>query len=265
MPWYFLAAKTTFTTGLERGAGCGANGQAVRAGDRRRGHVHRHRRLRRGNRPPGEPQGADHARRPLARRHGGDRPAAARERDCTARHRPTGARHDALQQRADRAQGRADRAHHDQGLPRHARDRARAQVRALRHPHRQAGAAGAAPPAPGGAGADGRRRQRAHSARRGGRARRRGTADGRGRHLAGHRLPAFLRQPGARAAGRGAAGQAPPRPHAVGLHRGGARDPRVRARLHHGHQRLHQAAGRALHLRAQRAGSRRAASPRRCC
>ena len=40
--------------------------------------------------------------------------------------------------------------------------------------------------------------------------------------------------------------------HAVDLDRGGAGDPRVRARLHDRHQRLHQAAGRALHRLAQR-------------
>ena len=47
--------------------------------------------------------------------------------------------------------GARHRAHHHRGLPRHARDRARAEVRALRPRHRQAGAAGAAPPAAGGA------------------------------------------------------------------------------------------------------------------
>ena len=44
-----------------------------------------------------------------------------------------------------------------------------------------------------------------------------------------------------------------PQPHAVGLDRRGARDPRVRARLDDRHQRLHQAAGRALPRLAGRA------------
>ena len=89
-------------------------------------------------------------------------------------------------------------------------------------------------------------------------------ADGGGRHVGGHRLPALLRQPGPRAAGRELLGRALSQPHAVGLDRRGARDPRVRARLHDRHQRLHQAAGRALHRRAQREdrrpGDRRAAA-----
>ena len=65
------------------------------------------------------------------------------------------ARDHALHQRADRAEGRAHGAHHHGGLRRHARDRPRAQVRALRPRHREAGAARAARPAARGARAHG--------------------------------------------------------------------------------------------------------------
>ena len=245
-----------------RGGSC-----ALGAGDRRRRHVHRYRRLRHGERPAGKPQGADHARRPRARRHGRHRPAAGRERDCPRRHRPRGARHHALHQRPDRAQGRADRAHHHQGLPRHAGDRARAQVRALRHQDRQAGAAGAAPLAAGGAGADGRRRQRAHAARRGAPCWRRAArlaAEG-VTSLAIVFLHSYANPRHERQARRAHRRALSADLTLSASHRRGAGDPRVRARLHHGHQRLHQAAGRALPRLARRRDRRRAASRRRCC
>ena len=177
----------------------------------------------------------------------------ARERHRRRRHRPRGARDDALHQRRDRAQGRADRAHHHQGLPRHAGDRARAQVRALRHQDRQAGAAGAAPLAPGGAGAH--RPSTAACACPSTRA-----PCWRPRHdwrpRASRRWPSSscIPTPTRATSGRRSSciAAALSRPHAVGLHRRGARDPRVRARLDDRHQRLHQAAGRALSGRAGR-------------
>ena len=136
----------------------------------------------------------------------------ARKRDCASRHRPRGARHHAVQQRADRAQGRTDRAHHDQGLPRHARDRARAQVRALRHhasssrrPWCRAACAWRCR-----SGWPSTAACACHSTRPPC-LRPPSALGGRGRHLGGNRLPALLRQPGARAAGGGAAGRAPPR------------------------------------------------------
>ena len=175
-----------------------------------------------------------------------------RERDRAGRHRPAGARHHALLQRADRAQGRS---RPGSSPPRASATRSRSGASASTSSTTSTSssrlrwcratcawrcrsgwpstAACACPST--------RRAVLAAAA----------AAGGGGRHLARHRLPAFLRQPGPRAAGRGAAGEALPRPHAVGLHRGGARDPRVRARLDHGHQRLHQAAGRALHLLAR--------------
>ena len=112
---------------------------------------------------------------------------------------------------------------------------------------------GAAPLAPGGAGADGRRRQRAHSPRRGAPCSRppsklaaEGVTSLAIVFLHSYANPAHERQAAELLA------RPLSRPHAVDLDRGGARDPRVRARLHHRHQRLHQAAGRALHLRARR-------------
>ena len=67
---------------------------------------------------------------------------STREGGRAPRGRPRGARHHAVHQRADRAQRRRHRPHHHRGLPRHARDGARAQVRALRPLHRAARAAG---------------------------------------------------------------------------------------------------------------------------
>ncbi len=238
--------------------------EAFQPWHRCRRHVHGHRRLRHDHRTAGKPQGAHHARRPIARRDGRHRPAAGRQRHSPLGHRSRRARDDALLQRRDRAQGRQDRPDHDPGLPRHARDRPRAQVRALRHQYRQAGRARAAAPATGGARAHRRRRQRASAAGPDCGARGRGKAGGGGRRLARGGLPALLRQHQSRATGARADRRAFPQAQPVGLDRCGAGDPRIRARLDDRDQRLHQAARRALpgHPRGRdrRSGDRRAAA-----
>ena len=75
-----------------------------------------------------------------------------------------------------------------------------------------------------------------------------------------HRLPACLRQRRPRAAALARAGAALPRHLRVDLVRRRAADPRVRARLDHGRQRLHQAARQPLPRRAGRQSSRGSAS-----
>ena len=111
----------------------------------------------------------------------------------------------------------------------------------------QARAARAAPPAPRGDRAHAGRRPRRAAPRR---ARRwpRGPgalASGRGRGDRGG-VPARLRQPAPRGGGGAADRAAPSRHRGDHLARGGAGDPRVRARVHHRGQRLHQAARPAL-------------------
>ena len=112
-------------------------------------------------------------------------------------HRPRGACHHAVHQRADRAQGRAHRLAHHRRVPRHAGDRARAEIRAVRPVHRNAAAAGAAPVAARGGGAAGARRLGGNRARRSSGAARSRSAGGGGRREPGDRVPARLRQPGA--------------------------------------------------------------------
>src|SRR5258708_781353 len=75
----------------------------------------------------------------------------------------------------------------------------------------------------------------AHRAHRRARARR--------RDLGRDRVPPRLRQPDARARGRPADRRAFPKPGGLAVVGGVAPDPRVRAQLDHGRQRLHQAAG----------------------
>ena len=84
------------------------------------------------------------------------------------RSRPHHPRHDAGHQRHHRAQGRQDGAGRHRGLPRFDRDRLRASLRAVRHLHGEAAAAGAARPALRHPRAHRRPRQRADPARRGG-------------------------------------------------------------------------------------------------
>ena len=97
--------------------------------------------------------------------------------------------------------------------------------------------------------------------RRGGRARGRGAADGGGRHLAPS--ASCIPTPTRRTSGRPRSCWPSATPASrCRLHRGGARDPRVRARLHHRRQRLHQAAGRELHRAlAERIAGRGIAAP----
>ena len=78
------------------------------------------------------------------------------------------ARHHPLHQRADRAEGRGHRADHDRRVRRHARDRPRAEVRAVRPRHREARAARAAQSPPRSGRADAADGQRAAPARPGG-------------------------------------------------------------------------------------------------
>ena len=151
-------------------------------------------------------------------------------------------RHDARHQRHHRAQGRPDGADRHRRLPRFDRDRLRASLRAVRHLHGQAVAAGAARPALRRARAHGRPRQRAdrRSTRRRCEAlapklkaaRRRGDRD---------RLHARLSRRRARAAHARHPGRDAARRVDLALERGLARDPRVRALVDRGRQRLRAA------------------------
>ena len=175
------------------------------------------------------------------------------------------ARHDARHQRADRAQGRAHRAGDDGGLPRFAGDRLGAPLRAVRHLHGAARAAGAARPALRRARARRRRRRRASGARRAGGAPGRGRAARAQDRGGGRLLPAQLHQRGARAArrrhpGRGAAGRGD-----LALLRGLPRDPRIRAHLDHHRQRLCPAAHGGLSRRARSQPAQGRHRRRRCC
>ena len=173
--------------------------------------------------------------------------AARRGRvDPAARH-PRRARHHAVHQRPHRAQGRADRAPHDGRFRRHARDRARAQVRALRPQHREARAARPARSAPRGA-----RAHRRPTAACGSRstsdalaARRRASSRRGVASIAIVFLHAYA-NPRHEADGARVIAARHPGHRGDHLARGGAGDPRVRARLDHRRQRLHQAAGPAL-------------------
>ena len=138
--------------------------------------------------------------------------------------------------------GARHRPHHDGGLRRHARDRPRAQVRAVRPPDRQARAPCPAQPAPRGGRALARgRRHRAPPRHGAAREPRPGARPGRGRvHRGG--LPPRLRQSAPRGAGRAPHREAPSEDRGHDVPRGRARDPRVRARLDDGRQRVHQAA-----------------------
>ena len=131
---------------------------------------------------------------------------AGMERDPQAvghqagRPRPGHPRHDARHQRHHRAQGRQDGAGRHRGLSRFDRDRLRAPLRAVRHLHAQAAAAGGARPALRHPRAHGRPRQRADPARRGGGADAGAQAQG-GRHRGDRdRLHARLSRRQARAA-----------------------------------------------------------------
>src|SRR5712692_452022 len=233
----------------------------VRRRDRRRRHLHRSERGRRGHRPRRRHQGAVRAagrgrrRRGRARgaRHRGPRRAAARPR------------HDRRHQRRSRAARRARGDPHDRRLPRLDRDRPhQAQYpRALRADLR-APEAGRRAQAPlrGRRAARGRRRRpgaarwgerRARARRRGGR-RRRGL-----RGVPPSRLP----EPGARAGG-GRRGEGPvPGASRVLLGRRRRRVPRVRALLDDGAQRLSAAPDGRLPRRARRAAARHRLRSRR--
>ena len=163
--------------------------------------------------------------------------------------------------------GARHRPHHDRGLPRHARDRPRAQVRAVRSQHREARAARAAQPAPRSRRALARRRRRAQrrSTRSRSRAARRALVAGRAStSIAVVFLHAYANPSHEAQAARAHRRSAIPEIAVTTSARGRAGDPRVRARLDDGRQRLHQAARPPL-PRADGARARRAAAFRRRC
>ena len=225
---------------------------------RRRYRRHLHRHGSRSGRPAPDAQGAHHAgaaggRRAHRRAHHPRRRAAG-----LRRHRRVRARHHARHQRGDRAARRAHGAGRDRRLPRRARYRQREPLRPVRPDHREAAAAGAARAAPDGAGARRRARRGAAAARRGGGASTGAVPARRAHRECGDRVPAFLRQPGARAAHARdpAGGNAGP----VGdlVERGVPGGARVRAHQHHCRQRLCAAAdGRLSRTHAGGAEGRR--------
>ena len=155
-------------------------------------------------------------------------------------------RHHARHQRDDRAQGRAHGADHHRRLSRFHRDGDGEPLRAVRHRHGEAGAAGAPALAlPHSRTAQRLGRSDPAARRGGGRSHRRPACRRRHRERR-DRPPALLRQPGARAPGprHPAHGAAGPRDHA--FLRGRAGDARVRALLHRLRQRLRPAGHGAL-------------------
>ncbi len=197
-----------------------------------------HRSLPRLERQAHQREGADHAARAGRRRagrHGRDPQA---DEDQAGRPRPGHPRHDARHQRHHRAQGGQDGAGRHRGVSRFDRDRLRAPLRAVRHLHAQAAAAGGARPALRHPRAHGRPRQRADPARRGGGADPGAQAQG-GRHRGDRdRLHARLSRRQARTAhARHPDGTAARRVD-LAVQRSLARDPRIRALVDRRRQRL---------------------------
>ena len=208
------------------------------------------------------PQGADHGAAARGGRAGRRAAGARRRGPAFLRHRRVHPRHDARHQRDHRAARRAHRADRHRRLSRHARYREREPLRPVRSHHREAEAAGAALAALHGAGARRCARQGAARARRGG-GRSAGRAAAGQRHRGGRDLlHAFVREPGARAAHGGdpEEGDAGLEHHA--LVRGVPGDPRIRAHLDGGRERLRAAADGRLSGAHGRGAARRAV-PRR--
>ena len=160
--------------------------------------LHRHLPVRRAGRQDRDLEGAVDAGRSVARhrpgRGGGHAPRRARGGEPSGRadrlFRP---RHHGGDQCPHPASRRQDRPDHHRRLPRPAGDRPPEAARPLRHPGRQAQAAGAARPAPRSTRARAPHRRDRHAARRAEDARRRAGAQG-GRRAGGRRfLPLRLR------------------------------------------------------------------------
>ncbi len=224
------------------------------AGGRRRRHFHRPRAARWRNRRDRHGQAVDHPGRSEHCNHRGHAAPAEETRQVAGRSRSLHPRDDARHQHADRAQGRGNRPHHDARLSRHHRDGHRNALRHLRSGHRPAAAAGAARDAPRSDRAHGCGGRRSHPARSRGSACRGGRI-GRRRRRRDRRVPAaFLYQSAPRAGDRRADTPRISGNCRVAVVRDPARDPRIRARIDDGRERLcaagHRASSRLAHARA---------------
>ena len=213
----------------------------------RRRHIHRHRAGALGRRrrtPGGGHQSIEHASRPVRSRGRGHPQGRSACRRRAGRHRCRLPRHDGRHQHGDRARRREGRHDHDARLPRHiahGAPQAAAQFLAAVRPALAVEAAGeeARPPS----------RNRAHHAAdrhgRGAACRRRGERGCRAirqaRHGRGDRcLPVLVPQQRARAARQGDRKVDPARCLRVGLVGRGEHDPRIRALLFSGDERLYR-------------------------
>ena len=215
--------------------------RALQAGHRYRRHLHRPDidRCRQPGHP--HPQGAEHARLPLARSRARHQRINDAHRLHTGGHWRLRSRHHHRTERAARVSRRQGRTDRQQGQPRHPRDRAPGQARHLQ-PAR-AGAAGPAATTPCDRGERTHRPQRSgnHAARCGRTGRIARRTKGPGHRQPGCVLPQLLCRTGARAASQGRDRKTFPRQTRIAVHRAVAGNPRIRTRHGRRAQRLRAA------------------------